>query len=304
MTNNKIPRNKGKRRKRKVRIGFLAGAVACMSVLLIVLVWIIGFFLYPHSLLQNGSLQEKEHEQVMEQIEQEDKTASIKASQPGSIVDTSYLNTEEVRSCFYSLPIEEGLLQTMQPNLYDANQDFVRPEDLRDIRVLYTGFDGQTHIGQLIANQLIAQDLEEIFYELYQQQYPIENISIAADCTDDEQSMSQDLTRSLALTRDENGQPQKHEHSLGLAVDFNPLYNPQVIVQEDGSSIVLPATAGENAVRSEEMPYQIDENDPAYQAFTRHGFLWGGTWPGRNDYQHFEKYFNYDTGDIDLSIHS
>ena len=39
-------------------------------------------------------------------------------------------------------------------------------------------FEGQPQVGEIICNQTIAQDLVEIFYELYQASYPIERIRL------------------------------------------------------------------------------------------------------------------------------
>ena len=65
------------------------------------------------------------------------------------------------------------------------------------------------------------------------------------------------------------------KHGLGMAVDINTLYNPYTKVV-DGERIIEPIT-GE--------PY-LDRD--ASLLFTEHGFVWGGDWPDRKDYQHFE----------------
>lgn len=279
-----------------------------MALLLALIVYLIGFYIYPHALhlnvknpepVQTADNRNPDQTDENSQIDQE-VLAQIRTIEPGETADPGTLDPDSLRTLFYSQPVSEELLQRLQPNLFDPGQDFIAAEDLRDIRILYHDFDGQIRVGQLVANQLIAQDLEEIFYSLYQQNYPIENVTLPFDAQNDEQSMDADTTRSLAFTW-QDGVPMKHEHSLGLAVDFNPLYNPQVVT-EDGQIYIMPASGAPWADRSLQQAHMIDENDAAYKAFTEHGFFWGGTWDGRNDYQHFEKYFNYDTGDIDPSM--
>ncbi|MFQ9984485.1 MAG: M15 family metallopeptidase, partial [Lachnospiraceae bacterium] len=80
------------------------------------------------------------------------------------------------------------------------------------------------------------------------------------------------------------------DHSWGICVDLNPLYNPYVAVDETtGEQIVVPAEAAAYADRTAEFAYKIDEDDLAYQLFTQHGFTWGGHWESVKDYQHFQK---------------
>ena len=78
-------------------------------------------------------------------------------------------------------------------------------------------------------------------------------------------------------------------HALGLAVDINPLYNPYVSYEEDGTQNISPASASAYADRSVHFPYKIDENDLCYKLFIQHGFTWGGHWNNVKDYQHFQK---------------
>ena len=77
------------------------------------------------------------------------------------------------------------------------------------------------------------------------------------------------------------------EHGMGLAVDVNPFYNPQVKETENGVE-VSPEDAISYADRSGDFLYKIDHEDLCYKLFTEHGFEWGGDWETGKDYQHFE----------------
>lgn len=77
-------------------------------------------------------------------------------------------------------------------------------------------------------------------------------------------------------------------HSRGMAVDINPLYNPYVKTN-GGRTVVAPAEAAPYAERKRDFPYKIAEDDPCCREFLRHGFTWGGHWKSLKDYQHFEK---------------
>ena len=79
------------------------------------------------------------------------------------------------------------------------------------------------------------------------------------------------------------------KHAYGLAIDINPLYNPYVKYEKDGTGTISPDTAASYADRSANFPYKIDENDLCYKLFIQHGFTWGGNWNNVKDYQHFQK---------------
>ncbi len=76
-------------------------------------------------------------------------------------------------------------------------------------------------------------------------------------------------------------------HSFGLAVDINPLYNPYVKTTRN-KTVVSPDNAAVYADRTKNFDHKIDQNDLAYRVFTKHGFIWGGDWINVKDYQHFE----------------
>ncbi len=229
--------------------------------------------------------------------------AAMEQAAADTVVDVSLLNPDQIRAAFHSLELCEEQLLAYGDSVYASNQSFITPDQLRLVRLLYHNFDHQTCVGEMIVNEKISTDIEEIFWELYSDGYPIDHIRIPAEYgQDDNAIMEADITRAQAFTTDENGQYQEHEHSLGLAVDLNSFYNPQVIVENDQIT-VLPPTAADYVDRENKRPYMMDENDLAVQVFNKHGFTWGGVWQERNDYQHFEKGFDHETGHIDPNLH-
>ena len=161
-------------------------------------------------------------------------------------------------------------------------------EDLRYVRVLYTNFNGGTSTGELICNQAIARDLVEIFYELYQAEYRIENIRLIDEYNADDLLSMEDNNTSCFNYRTVEGSTKLSKHALGLAIDVNPFFNPY-ITYENGEQKVSPAGSEAYADRSKPFAYKIDENDLCYKLFTEHGFVWGGHWNSCKDYQHFQK---------------
>ena len=140
-------------------------------------------------------------------------------------------------------------------------------EELRYVQVLHWGFDGETHTGELIVGKAIAEVIVDIFKELYSAGYPIER---------------------MVLIDDYNGSNKLSNHSYGLAIDINPLYNPYVR-EIDGKTVVSPEEGTKYADRTLDCSYYIKKGDVCYQAFVSRGFTWGGDWKSQKDYQHFQK---------------
>lgn len=205
----------------------------------------------------------------------------------GSIVSPAILENTGVDNLFYSTEISSEIQNRIAGVSYQEN-DTIALSDLRYIRVLYYGFDGETHIGELIVNQSIEADILEIMKELYENQYPIEKMVLIDEYgADDENSMADNNTSAFNY-RSINGSTKLSKHSLGLAIDINPRYNPCVRTI-DGELSVEPANGNTYTDRTQEFPYKINENDLCYRLFTEHGFTWGGNWNSLKDYQHFEK---------------
>ena len=103
----------------------------------------------------------------------------------------------------------------------------------------------------------------------------------------DENSMEDNNTSAFNY-RTVNGSSKLSKHSLGLAVDINPRFNPCVRTI-NGEVSVEPANGAEYVDRTQEFSHKITESDLCYQLFIEHGFTWGGSWNSVKDYQHFEK---------------
>lgn len=208
----------------------------------------------------------------------------------GTILDLTEPGDIIMNNCFYFEEIKDDIKARIQGKSY--KEDCKVPyEDLRYVRVLYYGFDEKTHIGELIVNKAIAPDIVDIFTELYEKQYPIEQMVLVDEYdADDNTSMAADNTSSFNY-RCVPGSTHLSKHALGLAIDINPLYNPYIQYTKNGTT-VLPVEGTEYADRTLDCPYYIDENDLCYQAFTKRGFTWGGFWEDEPDYQHFQKTIN------------
>lgn len=161
-------------------------------------------------------------------------------------------------------------------------------EDLRYVSVLYEDFDGETRTGEIICNKAIAQDLVEIFYELYCAHYQIDKIRLIDEYDADDDLSCADNNTSCFNFRKVYGSDNLSKHALGLAIDINPFQNPYV-TYPDGVERISPPGSEPYGDRGSGLPHMITENDLCYQLFTAHGFTWGGNWRTLKDYQHFQK---------------
>ena len=160
---------------------------------------------------------------------------------------------------------------------------------LDTLQVQHVDFQGKTQQGTIVCNRAIAQDLREIFAELYRRQYPIELIRPISDYGDDDERSMRANNTSCYCYRVVAGSSKLSKHARGLAIDVNPLYNPCVRRKKDGTLLVQPATGKPYVDRSRTFKYKITKQDLCYRLFTQHGFTWGGSWRSLKDYQHFEK---------------
>ncbi len=157
--------------------------------------------------------------------------------------------------------------------------------DLRYLQVPLLGFDGQEHVGELIVHQTVADEVEEIFIEIFQAKFPIEKMRLIENYEADDTASMEDNNSSAFCYRFAVAKPNiLSKHSFGLAIDVNPLYNPYV-----KKDLILPKNGTRFADRTLVEKGMIFPGDPCHQAFCKRGWTWGGSWPDRQDYQHFEK---------------
>ena len=197
---------------------------------------------------------------------------------------------------FYAIPLSEEQIASITGISYPSPEMVANPEvsyeDLMYVHLLHYNFDGEVSEGELICNKSIAQDIVDIFYELYLAEYQIEKIRLIDEYGGDDELSMQDNNTSCFNYRVVSGSSHLSKHAYGLAIDINPFYNPYITYGNDGNVNYAPEGSGAYADRTAPFPYKIDENDLCYKLFTQHGFTWGGNWNSVKDYQHFEYKLN------------
>ena len=213
---------------------------------------------------------------------------NLAAPAPGDVLTDSDLGSFDLSSFFYAVPIDSAVFARIDGRSYKEGCP-VAVEDLRYLRILHKDADGRTLVGEMIANQSIADDLLAIFRALYDAGYPIEKVRLIDDYGGDDESSMLDNNTSCFNYRRKSHMSAVSKHALGEAVDINPLYNPYTRVTASGARIVEPAASVQYLDRSGDFPYKISRGDLCHRLFLEHGFHWGGSWTRSKDYQHFER---------------
>lgn len=161
----------------------------------------------------------------------------------------------------------------------------VGPDQLRLVSVSYVGFDGRSHQGELVVADAVANDVSEIFGDLYAARFPIERMeTVDRYDADDDRSMAADNTSAFNC-RPITGGTEWSNHSYGRAIDINTVRNPYIA----RSGAVSPPDGAPYADRMRKDPGMIHPDDAAVRAFNGRSWDWGGGWSAPIDYQHFEK---------------
>jgi hypothetical protein len=200
------------------------------------------------------------------------------------LVLTTLFTTLLPAAQFKSEPLSPELLEKIRRTTWHPGCP-VKPEDLRQVNVSYRDFHNRSQNGTLIVNREVADDVLRIFQSLYNHGFQIERmVPIEEYGGNDDTSMAANNTSAFNC-RDTTGKPGVFSnHSWGRAIDINPLTNPYV-----KGNKVLPPEGRKYVDRTKEFPGSILKNGFVVREFERAGWNWGGNWPDRQDYQHFEK---------------
>lgn len=223
-----------------------------------------------------------------------DSPAYNNPNEPSSDAENDNMTINETRTTyqpgFYYEPLNEEVKRRITGISYPKEGCTVPYEDLNYVGLLYIDFDGKEQNGELICNQAIAQDIVEIFYELYRNEYRIERIRLIDEYDGDDTLSMLDNNTSCFNYRVVDGTDNLSKHALGCAIDINPFYNPYVVFNRgaNGETYISPKGSEIYADRTQDFPYKIDETDLCYRLFIEHGFTWGGNWNSCKDYQHFQ----------------
>ena len=133
----------------------------------------------------------------------------------------------ELADGFYYIKLNDEIKERITGISYPKDDDDIgiSYNDLRYVRIKYCDFEGDVHNGELIVNKRLADDVLEIFHELYKAQYPLASVRLVDDYGqpgDDTLSMEDNNTSAFCY-RCVTGSKTLSRHSLGAAIDINPM---------------------------------------------------------------------------------
>ena len=191
--------------------------------------------------------------------------------------------------------IPENVQNTMIGSSYPSGgKAEISLSQLAYLTIPYKDFNGNTvPDGHMIVAKELADDVLDIFEELYKADYPIEKMYLVDRYgASDYDSIDDNNTSAFNYRESTDGSGRLSKHALGRAIDINPQQNPYVRSNGTGSH--------QNAREYWSRNYE-EWSDPTarrayigpgtkiYNIFIAHGWQWGGSWSSYRDYQHFEK---------------
>jgi len=204
-----------------------------------------------------------------------------------ALISVSFLNAKFSAQIY---PITNQIKKRMiNKNSYRAGCP-VPLKDLRYLKLTYIGFDNKEHIGELIVNKSVVNDVVNIFKELYDIKYPIRKMELVSNYNGSDFASIEADNTSAFNCRFIDGTKKWSNHSFGKAIDINPIENPYV--SKSGHTSHKKSYKFVKRVRiNNTAPYKamILKNDKIVKIFKKYGWRWGGDWRCCKDYQHFDK---------------
>lgn len=213
--------------------------------------------------------------EIKNETDSSDKSTSSVSNDGVTLVENPIFTKSEI-----SEEVKSRMIGKSMPA--DATISF---DELSYLTITYLDYNGKTKQGEMVVHKKLADEVLDIFKEIYNSKFPIERMRLVDDYgASDHTSMVNNNTSAFCY-RTIAGTNKVSNHGKGVAIDINPFYNPHVL---KSSGKVNPPEASKYADRSLNAKGMIKYNDVVYKAFTSRGWKWGGNW-NNPDYQHFEK---------------
>ncbi|MGE5494499.1 MAG: M15 family metallopeptidase [Burkholderiales bacterium] len=197
-------------------------------------------------------------------------TTPVKTTQPEPEPMPEEKGKVVIADGFYYIELSDEIKERITGLSYPTDDTGckISYDDLRYIKLKHYDFEGRVHGGELIVNKALADEVTNIFYELYKAKYPLTSVKLVDDFGqpgDDTLSMEANNTSAFCY-RTVFGGGHLSRHSYGAAIDINPLYNPYL---DDGR--IAPLAGAPYADRTKDFPGKIDHDDLAYKLFKKYG---------------------------------
>lgn len=195
----------------------------------------------------------------------------------------------------YSFGKIEKIDQALEKRIVGKSWEAACPvplSELRHLTIPYWGYDDKEHVGEMIVHEKVAQEVLDIFEELFENKFPIQSMKLIDEYFQpnrtkgevDDASML-DNNSSAFFFRYIGKTTIVSEHGMGTAIDINPRVNPFV-----RGDCVCPASSKEFCDRTrKDVKGFLNADCICVKAFEKRGWNWAGKWKKVQDYQHFCK---------------
>lgn len=184
---------------------------------------------------------------------------------------------------FTAEPIPPHIAQQIMGSSFHPHTPFGM-EELAYLTLTHVNFEGERTEGHMIVAAAIAEEVLDIFRDIYAAQFPIARIRLIDYYNAlDYYSMADNNSVGFNF-RTIAGTNVISRHGLGMAIDINPIQNPYI-----RGNTIWPAAGVDYVDRTNVRPGMIIPGDAVYTAFISRGWIWGGHWTSPIDYHHFER---------------
>ena len=188
-----------------------------------------------------------------------------------------------LESIFIAEPLPGHIVEQITGSSFHAEAPFGYCH-LAYLTITHIDFDGNRRLGSIIVAAQVAEEVLDIFREIYDGGFPIARMRLIDYYgADDYYSMADNNSVGFNFRFIANTQTLSR-HAWGMAIDINPIQNPFI-----RGDIIWPVSGGEYLDRTDIRPGMIIPGDVVYRAFTSRGWVWGGHWRVPIDYHHFER---------------
>lgn len=154
--------------------------------------------------------------------------------------------------------------------------------DLRHLTVVFRGFDGLAHTGEVVVHASVADTVVEVFRVMFAEHFPLEEVRLITTADHHAPPTGDGNVTAGYNCRRARGQGRWSAHAYGLSLDINPFQNPFV-----RRGTVVPELGAAYVDRAVVRPGMLTRDSPPVRAFAAAGWVWGGDWVHSKDYMHF-----------------
>jgi len=184
---------------------------------------------------------------------------------------------------FTAEPLPYHIIRQISGSSFHSNPHFEYCH-LSYLTITHVDFYGKSRHGNIIVAAYIAEEVLEIFREIYEGGFPLAGMRLI-DYYYAYDYYSMAANNSVGFNfRYIAGTQTLSRHAWGMAIDINPIQNPFI-----RGDVVLPAAGRVYLDRTYVRPGMVVPGDVVYNAFTSRGWIWGGHWSVPVDLHHFER---------------